>query len=163
MIHRVLTNCRQKLIHLWARLHTDATINEVIPLNRAELCESVVFLHSQSSLSVLMMIHRLRLLKNCRQKLFHLWARLHTEATINELIPQIDKIINIQWNQIVGFHPFLLPAILVFDKKKISFLPHFYISCQVTLAAKCTFLPRSKYSDYVHEWFTDCRRIADEN
>ena len=29
-------------IHLWARLNTDATINEVIPLNRTELCESVV-------------------------------------------------------------------------------------------------------------------------
>ena len=54
MIHRLPTNCRQNLLHLWARLHTDATINEVTPLNRAELCESVVFLHSQSSLTVLM-------------------------------------------------------------------------------------------------------------
>ena len=48
MIHRLPTK-----IHLWARLHTDATINEVIPLNCAELCDSVVFLHSQSSLTVL--------------------------------------------------------------------------------------------------------------
>ena len=54
MIHRLPTNCRQKLLHLWAGLHTDGTINEVTPLNRAELCESVVFLHSQSSLTVLM-------------------------------------------------------------------------------------------------------------
>ena len=54
MIHRLPTNCRQKLFHLWARLHTDATINEVIPLNHAELCESVVFLHSQSILIMLM-------------------------------------------------------------------------------------------------------------
>ena len=36
------------------RLVTDATINEIAPLNRAELCESVVFLHRQSSLTVLM-------------------------------------------------------------------------------------------------------------
>ena len=53
MIHRLPTNCRQKLFNLWARLHTDATINEVIPLNRAELFESVVFLHSQSILIML--------------------------------------------------------------------------------------------------------------
>ena len=54
MIHRLPTNCRQKLFHLWARLHTDTAINEVIPLNHAELCESVVFLHSQCSLTVCM-------------------------------------------------------------------------------------------------------------
>ena len=54
MIHRLLTNCRQKLFHLWARLHTDATINKVIPLNRAELCESEVILHSQNILTMLM-------------------------------------------------------------------------------------------------------------
>ena len=48
------TNCRQRLLHLWARLHTDAAKNEVTSLNRAELCESVVFLHSQLSLTVLM-------------------------------------------------------------------------------------------------------------
>ena len=35
-------------------LVTDAAINEVISLNRAELCESVVFLHSQSILTMLM-------------------------------------------------------------------------------------------------------------
>ena len=54
MIHRLLTNCQQKLFHFWARLQTDATINEVVPLNRAELCESVVSLHSQSILTILM-------------------------------------------------------------------------------------------------------------
>ena len=54
MIHRLPTNCRLKLFHLWARLEGEGTINEITPLNRAELCESVVFLHSQSSLSVLM-------------------------------------------------------------------------------------------------------------
>ena len=75
MIHRLPTK-----IHLWARLHTDAAINEGIPLNRAELCDSAVFLHSQSSL----MVHRLP--TNCRQKLFHSWAKLHTDATINEVI-----------------------------------------------------------------------------
>ena len=35
-------------------MHTDATINTVIPLNRAEFRESVVILHSQSSPTVLM-------------------------------------------------------------------------------------------------------------
>ena len=54
MIHRLPMNCRQKLLHLWARLDTDATINEVTPLNRAELCERVVFQNSQSSPTVLM-------------------------------------------------------------------------------------------------------------
>ena len=54
MIYRLPTNCRRKLFHLWARLDTDATINEITPLNRTELRESVVFLHSQSSLTVLM-------------------------------------------------------------------------------------------------------------
>ena len=48
MIHRLPTNCRQKLFQLWARLRTDATINEVILLNHVEMFESVVFLHSQS-------------------------------------------------------------------------------------------------------------------
>ena len=56
MMYRLPTNYRQKLFHLRARLHTDETINEVIPLNRAELFESVVFLHSQSILTVLMNI-----------------------------------------------------------------------------------------------------------
>ena len=54
MIHRLPTNCRRKLFHLWARLDTDATVNEVAPLNHAELCESVVFLHSQIILTMLM-------------------------------------------------------------------------------------------------------------
>ena len=54
MIHTLTTNCRRKLFHLWARLDTDATINAVVPLNRTELCESVVFLHSQSILTLLM-------------------------------------------------------------------------------------------------------------
>ena len=54
MIHTLPTNCRRKLFHLWARLDTVETINEVIPLNRTKLCESVVFLHSQSILTMLM-------------------------------------------------------------------------------------------------------------
>ena len=54
MIHRLPTNYLQKLFHLWARLDTDATINEAIPLNRAELCESVVFLHRNSIQTMLM-------------------------------------------------------------------------------------------------------------
>ena len=43
-----------ELFHLWARLNTDATTNEVIPMNRAELFESVVYLYSQSILTMLM-------------------------------------------------------------------------------------------------------------
>ena len=35
-------------------MDTDATINEVIPLNRTELYKSVVFLHSQIILTLLM-------------------------------------------------------------------------------------------------------------
>ena len=54
MIHRLPSNYRRKLFHFRARLDTDGTINEVTPLNRAELCESVVFLHSQSSMTVIM-------------------------------------------------------------------------------------------------------------
>ena len=55
MIHRPPTNCRRKLFNLWAGLDKDATINEITPLNRAELCENVIFfLHSQRSLTVLM-------------------------------------------------------------------------------------------------------------
>ena len=54
MIYRLPTNCRRKLFHLWARLDTDVTINEITPLNCPELRESVVVLHSQSSLTVLM-------------------------------------------------------------------------------------------------------------
>ena len=136
MSHRQPTNCRQKLFHLWARRHTDATTNEVIPLNRAELCESVVFLHSQRILTMLMndsqtadelpmkiipfvgeaghrcnhkwsnssksqrIVRKCSLLSQskysdfayewfteCRRKWFLLWARLDTDATINEVIP----------------------------------------------------------------------------
>ena len=54
MIHILPANCRQNLFHLWARLHTDATINGAIPLNRAELCESLVFLHNNNILTMLM-------------------------------------------------------------------------------------------------------------
>ena len=54
MIHRLPTNCRRKLFHLWARLEGEGNIKEITPLNRAKLCESVVFLHSQSRLTVLM-------------------------------------------------------------------------------------------------------------
>ena len=54
MIHRLPMNCRRKLFHLWARLEREGTINEVTPLNRAELRESVVVLHSHSSLIVVM-------------------------------------------------------------------------------------------------------------
>ena len=53
MSPRLPTNYRQKLFHLWARLVTDANINKVNPLNRAELCESEVFLHSQIILTML--------------------------------------------------------------------------------------------------------------
>ena len=31
------------------------------------------------------------------------------------------------------------------------------------IVRKCSFLTQSNYSDYAHEWFKDCRRIADEN
>ena len=45
-----------KILHLWATLDTNATINivHVTPLNRTELCENVVFLNSRSSLTLLM-------------------------------------------------------------------------------------------------------------
>ena len=52
MIHRLPTNGRRKLFHLWVRLHTDATIIEVIPMNRVELFERVVVLHSQIILTM---------------------------------------------------------------------------------------------------------------
>ena len=125
------TNCRQTLFHLWARLHTEATLNVVISLNRAELCESVVLLHRQSILTMHMndsqaadglptkiisyvgeAAHRRKCAELCESvvclhrqssltvfmnkpqtadelptKLFHLWARLHTDATINETMP----------------------------------------------------------------------------
>ena len=76
-----------KIITFDARLHTNATINEVTPLNHAELCESVVgFLHSQSSLTVLMNDSQSG--DELPTKLFHLRARLHTDATINEVTPR---------------------------------------------------------------------------
>ena len=43
-----------KIITFVGELNTDATINEVTPLNRGKLSESVVFLHRQRSLIVLM-------------------------------------------------------------------------------------------------------------
>ena len=54
MNDRLPTNCRQNLFRLWARLQTDATINEVILLIRTELFESVIFVHSQSIVTMLM-------------------------------------------------------------------------------------------------------------
>ena len=39
----VLIDCRRKLFHLWARLEREGSINEITPLNRAELRERVVF------------------------------------------------------------------------------------------------------------------------
>ena len=67
------------------RLVTGATINEVISLNRAELCECVVFLHSQSIL--IMLMNGSKTADELLTKLFHLWARLDTDATINEVTP----------------------------------------------------------------------------
>ena len=89
MNHRMPTNCWQKLFQFWAWTHTDATINEIISLNRAELCESVVFLHSQSILTMLMNDSHTadEMPTKCRRKLFHLWARLDTDGTINVVIP----------------------------------------------------------------------------
>ena len=84
MIHRLPTNCRQKIFHLWARLHTDSTINVVISLNRAELCKSVVFLHRQSILT--MHMNDSQTAGKLPAKLFHSWARLNTDATINVVI-----------------------------------------------------------------------------
>ena len=85
MIHRLPTKCQRKLFQLLVRLDTDATINEVTPLNRAELSESVVFFTVKVVWIWSSMIHRLP--TNSRQKLFHLWARLLTDATMNEVIP----------------------------------------------------------------------------
>ena len=56
--HERSTDCRQiadENYFIFGRGWTqDATINEVTPLNRTELCESVVFLHSQIILTLLM-------------------------------------------------------------------------------------------------------------
>ena len=61
----------------------NATEIEVTPMNRAELCESIVFLHSQSSLTVLM--NDPQTADELPTNYFHLRARLDTDATINEL------------------------------------------------------------------------------
>ena len=53
MTHRLPTNCQRKLFNLWARLKREETINEITPLNRAELRGSVFVIHSHSSLTVL--------------------------------------------------------------------------------------------------------------
>ena len=89
MIHRLSTNCRQKIFRLCARLHTDATVKEVTHLNRAELCESVVFLHSQSILT--MLINDSQTADELPTKLFHLLARLHTDATAANKVTHLNR------------------------------------------------------------------------
>ena len=64
----------KEFFHLRMRQHAIATANEIIPLNRIGMCDSVFFytvrkIHSMSA--------------NCRQKLFH----LHAVAPVNEVTP----------------------------------------------------------------------------
>ena len=56
-----------KIITFVGEAETDATINEVTHPNRPELFETVIFLHIQSILTMLM-AHRLP--TNCRRKYF---------------------------------------------------------------------------------------------
>ena len=121
MNHRMPTNCWQKLFHFWVRLHTDATINEVISLNRAVLWESVVFLHSQSILTVLM----------------------NDSHTDDELPTKIISFVGEAGHR---------------RNHKCSSSSESH-----RIVRKCSFLTQSKYSDFAHEWFTDSWRIADEN
>ena len=120
MIHRLPTNCRRKLFHLWARLDKDTTINEVTPLNRTELCESVVLLHRQSILK-----------------------HMNDSPTADELPTKIIS--------------FVGEAAHRLNHKWSNF------SEPRRFVRKFSFLTQAKYSDYTHEWFTDCRRIADKN
>ena len=87
MIHTLPTNCRRKLWHLWARLDTDATINEVIPLIRADLFESVVFLHSQSIL--IMLTNDPQTADELPTKIITFVGEAGHNATINEITPLI--------------------------------------------------------------------------
>ena len=92
MIHRLPTNYREKLLHLWARLHTDATINEVTPLNRGKLCETVVCLHRKRRLTVLM--NDPQTADELPTKYYYIFrARLHTEATIKNKLKFCNKYI----------------------------------------------------------------------
>ena len=79
MIHKLPTNYRQKLLYLWARLNTAATMNVITPLNRGGLCESVVFLHRQRSLIVLMNYPQTA--DELPTKVISLLTRLHRDAT----------------------------------------------------------------------------------
>ena len=185
MIQRLPTNCRQKLFHLWARLHTGATINEIIPLNRAELCESVVFLHRPSILTMLMndsqtangLQNDSKTAEELPTKLYHLLARLDTDATINEgtLLNPAELC-----ESVVFLHSPSILTMLINDSQTADELPTKIISfmCEAGLrrnhkwnnssvsrrrVRKCSFLTQSKYSDYADEWLTDCRRITDEN
>ena len=157
-------------------LNTVSTINEVTPLNRAELCESVVFWHSQSILTILMYDSQTAdELPN--KKLFRLWARLNTDAIINEVTPLNGAKL---CESVVFLHSQIILTLLMNDSqtadelptKIISFVDEAgqtrnnkwsYSSESRRIVRKCSFLTQSKYSDYAHEWFTDCRRIADEN
>ena len=170
MIHRLSTNCRRKLFHLWAKLATDATINEVIPLNRAELCESLFFHAFKVVWMCSWMIHSLP--TKWRQKLVHFCARLHTDATINEIIP-LNRVELCE--SVVFLHSQIVLTMLMYDSQTIDELPTKIISFvgeaghrrnhkwsnsseSRRIVRKCSFLIQSNYSDYAHELFTDCQR-----
>ena len=112
-----------KLFPLWARLYTDTTINKVIPLNRAELFESVVFLHSQNSLTVL--INDPETADELPTKLFHSWARLHTDTTINEIMPLNREEL---FESVVFLHSRSILTMLINDSQTADVLPMKIIS-----------------------------------
>ena len=73
MFRRLPTNCQRKLFNLLARLDTDATIDKATNLNRAELCQSSLYVFMNDSQTVDELPTKI-----------HLWARQYTGATINE-------------------------------------------------------------------------------
>ena len=167
MIHRLPTKCQLKLFHLWARLHTDATINELIPLNRAELCESVVFFFYTGGVFWLYswMIHRKP--TNCWRKLFHLWARLDTDATINEVTPlnraKLCKTVDYYTGKVFWLCTWMIHRLPTNCRRKVFHLWARLDTESGKIVRKCSFLTQAKYSDYAHESSTDCQWIADKN
>ena len=70
---------------MWARLQREGSINEITPLNRAELRESVVFLHCHNNLTVLM--NDPQTADELPTKIITFVCELNTDATINEVTP----------------------------------------------------------------------------
>ena len=179
MIHRLPTNCRRKLFHLCARLETDATMNEVTPLNRAEFCESVVFLHSQIILTMLMQDSHtadelptkfISFVCEAGHRRNHKWSNsaesrrsvwkcsfFYTVKVVKVVLTMVKKN-----SQTADELP---TTIISFVGEAEHRRNHKWSNSSESrrIVQQCSFLTQSKYSDYAHEWFTDYRRIADEN